>query len=100
MIAPDMATMLGYLFTDASLPASVMQPLLTASAEISFNSMTVDGDTSTSDTVLLCATQQAKHKRVTRLDGRLAAFRRALDAVMIDLEGDTTPQDGPIPRYY
>jgi glutamate N-acetyltransferase/amino-acid N-acetyltransferase len=86
MIAPDMATMLAYLFTDAALPAKVLQQLLSASNERSFNSITVDGDTSTSDTVLLCATGKAKHKRVTRAgDPRLRAFRRALDEVMIDL---------------
>jgi glutamate N-acetyltransferase / amino-acid N-acetyltransferase len=86
MIAPDMATMLAYLFTDASLPATVMQPLLRASAEISFNSMTIDGDTSTSDTLLLCATQQVRHPAVAGAeDPRLADFRRALDQVCIDL---------------
>ena len=86
MIAPDMATMLAYLFTDAALPARVLQELLTASNERSFNSITVDGDTSTSDTVLFCATGKARHKRVTRSnDPRLRDFRRALDAVMIDL---------------
>jgi glutamate N-acetyltransferase/amino-acid N-acetyltransferase len=85
MIAPDMATMLAFLFTDAAIPAPLLQAMLTSANERSFNSITVDGDTSTSDTVLLCATQQAKHKRVSRLDGRLAEFRRALDAVMIDL---------------
>jgi len=86
MIAPDMATMLAYLFTDASLPAAVMHPLLRASAEISFNSMTVDGDTSTSDTLLLCATQQVRHAAVASPeDPRLANFRRALDQVCIDL---------------
>jgi glutamate N-acetyltransferase / amino-acid N-acetyltransferase len=86
MIAPDMATMLAYLFTDASLPATVMQPLLRASAEISFNSMTIDGDTSTSDTLLLCATQQVRHPAVAGgEDPRLADFRRALDQVCIDM---------------
>jgi glutamate N-acetyltransferase / amino-acid N-acetyltransferase len=86
MIAPDMATMLAYLFTDAALPAPVLQALLTAANERSFNSITVDGDTSTSDTVLLCATGKAKHKRVARAqDPRLKSFRRALDEVMIDL---------------
>src|SRR6266851_1267686 len=50
MIAPDMATMLAFLFTDAALPASVLQPLLVAANERSFNCVTVDGDTSTSDT--------------------------------------------------
>jgi glutamate N-acetyltransferase / amino-acid N-acetyltransferase len=86
MIAPDMATMLAYLFTDASLPAAVMQPLLGAAADISFNSMTIDGDTSTSDTLLLCATQQVRHPLVANAgDPRLADFRRALNEVCIDL---------------
>lgn len=86
MIAPDMATMLAYVFTDATLPPGVLQPLLAASADRSFNSITVDGDTSTSDTVLLCATQQASHRPVmSPADRRLGDFRRALDAVMTDL---------------
>jgi glutamate N-acetyltransferase/amino-acid N-acetyltransferase len=86
MIAPDMATMLGYLFTDAALPATVLQPLLKEAADKSFNCVTVDGDTSTSDTVLLCATGQAKNAAITNArDPRLAGFRRALDAVSIDL---------------
>ena len=86
MIAPDMATMLAYLFSDATLPHQVLQPLLVAANERSFNSMTVDGDTSTSDTVLLCATGQARHDPVANPDDpRLAGFRSALEAVMTDL---------------
>src|SRR6266446_845538 len=86
MIAPDIATMLAYVFTDAALPPAVLQPLLAASADRSFNSITVDGDTSTSDTVLLCATQQAPHRPVASpADRRLGDFRRALDAVTTDL---------------
>jgi glutamate N-acetyltransferase / amino-acid N-acetyltransferase len=86
MIGPDMATMLGYVFTDAALPAGVLQKLLSAATLRSFNSITVDGDTSTSDTVLLCATQQARHRPVRdAADPRLREFRRALDRVMIDL---------------
>jgi glutamate N-acetyltransferase / amino-acid N-acetyltransferase len=86
MIAPDMATMLAYLFTDAAIPAKALQDMLSASNARSFNCITVDGDTSTSDTVLLCATAKARHKRVTRAsDPRLKDFRRALDAVMTDL---------------
>jgi glutamate N-acetyltransferase / amino-acid N-acetyltransferase len=86
MIAPNMATMLGYVFTDAALPAPVLQALLSSATEVSFNSMTVDGDTSTSDTVLLCATQQAKHPAITDAeDPRLAGFRRAFEGVMVDL---------------
>jgi glutamate N-acetyltransferase / amino-acid N-acetyltransferase len=86
MIAPDMATMLAYVFTDAALPRAVLQPLLGAAADRSFNSITVDGDTSTSDTALLCATGQARHPPVTTPeDPRLASFREALDRVMVDL---------------
>ena len=86
MIAPDMATMLAYVFTDAALPHQVLQPLLAEAADRSFNSITVDGDTSTSDTVLLCATGQARHQPVTRAaDRRLDGFRTALGRIMIDL---------------
>jgi glutamate N-acetyltransferase/amino-acid N-acetyltransferase len=86
MIAPNMATMLGYVFTDASLPAAVLRALLGEATEVSFNCMTVDGDTSTSDTVLLCATQQARHAAISDAsDPRLAAFRAAFRGVMIDL---------------
>ena len=78
--------MLAYIFTDAALPADVLQALLSAATVPSFNSITVDSDTSTSDTVLLCATQQARHAPITSADDpRLVDFRRALDAVMVDL---------------
>jgi glutamate N-acetyltransferase/amino-acid N-acetyltransferase len=86
MIAPDMATMLAYVFTDAALPAPVLQALLTQANERSFNSITVDGDTSTSDTVLLAATGRAGNVAITGAgDPRLSGFRTALDEVMIDL---------------
>jgi glutamate N-acetyltransferase/amino-acid N-acetyltransferase len=86
MIAPDMATMLSYIFTDAALPATVLQPLLKAAADRSYNCVTVDGDTSTSDTVLLCATGQAKNVAIASAnDPRLADFRRALGEVTVDL---------------
>ena len=86
MIAPNMATMLGYVFTDAALPAPVLQALLAEATEVSFNSMTVDGDTSTSDTVLLCATGQAGNPTITDpADQRLCSFRKALCSAMIDL---------------
>jgi len=86
MIAPDMATMLAYLFTDARLPASVLQQLLAEANERSFNCVTVDGDTSTSDTVLLCATQQARHASITSPgDPLLGDFRHALAALTTDL---------------
>ncbi len=86
MIAPDMATMLAFLVTDARLPAPLLQALLEPAVARSFNSITVDGDTSTSDTVLLFATGRAAHP-VPRDPGdpRLADFRGALEAVAGDL---------------
>ena len=86
MIAPDMATMLAFVLTDAALPATVLDPLLRGAADRSFNAITVDGDTSTSDTLLLIATGAAAHPSVSSADDpRLAGFRAALDAVLRDL---------------
>jgi glutamate N-acetyltransferase/amino-acid N-acetyltransferase len=86
MIAPDMATMLAFVATDAKIPAPVLQRLLGAGNARSFNCVTVDGDTSTSDTLLLVATGQAKHKPVkSAADASLKAFRAALDDLLIDL---------------
>ena len=86
MIAPDMATMLCFVFTDAKLPAGAMQLLLKKGVDASFNCTTVDSDTSTSDTVLLFATGQAKHPRVPADGGRGAGgVRSRLNAVLLDL---------------
>ena len=86
MIAPDMATMLAYIFTDAAIPPGVLQSLLASAANRSFNAITVDSDTSTSDTLQLFATARARHPAVARAaDPALRAFREALDAVCLDL---------------
>ena len=87
MIAPDMATMLAFVFTDANLPAPVLQSLLNEGVQDSFNSITVDSDTSTSDTLLLFATGKGgAHPAITRpTDKRLANFKEKLDAVLLDL---------------
>ncbi|MGD1880109.1 MAG: bifunctional glutamate N-acetyltransferase/amino-acid acetyltransferase ArgJ [Kiloniellaceae bacterium] len=86
MIAPDMATMLSFVFTDARLPATVLQTLLREGVDKSFNCITVDGDTSTSDTLLMGATGKAKHPRISEpRDPRLAEFRAALDDLLSDL---------------
>jgi glutamate N-acetyltransferase/amino-acid N-acetyltransferase len=87
MIAPDMATMLAFVFTDAALPAAVLQECLSAGVGPSFNSITVDSDTSTSDTLILFATGKgAKHGAVTRAsDKRLTGFRKSLDALLLEL---------------
>jgi glutamate N-acetyltransferase/amino-acid N-acetyltransferase len=87
MIMPDMATMLAFVFTDANLPASVLQPLLNEAAARSFNSITVDSDTSTSDTLLLFATGKgAAHPAITKpSDKRLDQFKERLNLVLLDL---------------
>ncbi len=87
MIAPDMATMLAFVFTDARIPADVLQRLLTDINRRSFNAITVDSDTSTSDTVLLFAAGQAGRHPAVRgpRDRHLADFRARLEAVMTDL---------------
>ncbi len=86
MIAPDMATMLCFVFTDAKVPAAVLQKLLKQGVDRSFNCTTVDSDTSTSDTVLLFATGETRHPRVPVEGGAmLRDFARALDEVLMDL---------------
>ncbi len=86
MIAPDMATMLAFVFTDAALPPAVLQSVLARATSRSFNCITVDGDTSTSDTVLLAATGRAGNRRPVSASSReLGDFRRALQQVMTDL---------------
>ena len=81
MIAPDMATMLAFVFTDMAMDAQTAQECLAGSVEKSFNRITVDSDTSTSDTVLLAATGTSGHGA----DRHATAFRDALDAVMMNL---------------
>ena len=81
MIAPDMATLLCFVFTDAALPPEVLQALLRAGVDRSFNRTTVDSDTSTSDTVLLFATGAARNA----LDAGTDAFAAALNEVLLEL---------------
>ncbi len=87
MIAPDMATMLGFVFTDARLPAEVLKRCLVAANARSFNAISVDSDTSTSDTVLLFATAKgARHRAVKSAgDPHLRDFRAKLGEVLRDL---------------
>ena len=87
MIAPDMATMLAFVFTDAALSAEVLGELLVPAAGRSFNCITVDGDTSTSDTLLIFATGRgADHPQVVgAADAALADFKAKLDEVLVDL---------------
>jgi glutamate N-acetyltransferase/amino-acid N-acetyltransferase len=86
MVAPNMATMLVYFFTDAALPSGVLDTLLREGLEDSFHAITVDSDTSTSDTLLLFATQAAAHPPITdATDPLLAAFRTTLHKAMQEL---------------
>jgi glutamate N-acetyltransferase/amino-acid N-acetyltransferase len=83
MIAPDMATMLVYIFTDATITPTALQRLLSRNMDPTFNSITVDSDTSTSDTLLLAATGQSP---AAPLKGpHLKAFESALHQVMQNL---------------
>jgi len=86
MIAPDMATMLAFVATNAAIPAAVLQQILAKAVDRSFNCITVDGDTSTSDTVQIFATHRAGHAPVTdAADPRLADFRAKLYAACLEL---------------
>jgi glutamate N-acetyltransferase/amino-acid N-acetyltransferase len=87
MIAPDMATMLAYVFTDAPIAPAALQAMLSRSVERSFNLITVDSDTSTSDTLMIFATGEAEGapRIEDAADPRAAAFRRALDKLLRNL---------------
>jgi len=89
MIAPDMATMLSFIATDAAIAAPVLQSLIGEATLDSFNATTVDGDTSTSDTLMLFATGKAAERGQVPItdaaDPRLAAFRAALNGLTLEL---------------
>ena len=86
MIAPDMATMLVYLFTDAAIDPKLLQRILSAQLDDTFNAITVDSDTSTSDALILAATGQSAAAPITDLRSRVARdFAAALRGVMLDL---------------
>ena len=86
MIAPNMSTMLGFIFTNANISSNILQKLILSSNEESFNSITVDSDTSTSDTVLLVSTRKAKHKTINKFaDKCLNEFKICLSSLMLEL---------------
>jgi glutamate N-acetyltransferase / amino-acid N-acetyltransferase len=97
MIAPDMATMLSFVFTDAAIAPKVLQGLLKQGVADTFNAVTIDGDTSTSDTLLAFATGAAAARGVPPItsasDPRLPAFRKAFDAVLANL-AEQVARDG------
>ena len=86
MIAPDMATMLAFVATDAAIAPTALQALARLYVHTTFNAVTVDGDRSTNDTLLLFATGRADAPRISRAgDARLADFRAKLEGVLLDL---------------
>ena len=87
MIAPDMATMLAYVFTDAPIASGALQTMLSKSVQRSFNAITVDSDTSTSDTLMIFATGAARTAPHVEdaADPLVAPFRRALDKLLLNL---------------
>ena len=100
MIAPDMATMLSFVFTDAPISARALQALLSEGVTDSFNAVTIDGDTSTSDTLLAFATGAALDApRITKAsDPRLKNFRAAFNAVLANL-AEQVARDGEGARH-
>ena len=97
MIAPDMATMLSFVFTDAPISAGALQSLLKAGVEDTFNAVTIDGDTSTSDTLLAFATGAAAANGAPKIsragDPRLKAFTKAFNTVLANL-AEQVARDG------
>jgi glutamate N-acetyltransferase/amino-acid acetyltransferase len=86
MIAPDMATMLAFVVTDAAISPAALQNLCNLYTRNTFNAVTVDGDRSTNDTLLLFATGKSGAPKISRAgDKRLADFRDKLEAVLMDL---------------
>jgi glutamate N-acetyltransferase/amino-acid N-acetyltransferase len=97
MIAPDMATMLAFVFTDAAISATALQRLLRECVEDTFNAVTIDGDTSTSDTLMAFATGAAAGRGAPRIagtgDARMGSFRAAFRAVLANL-AEQVARDG------
>src|SRR5690625_20110 len=86
MIAPDMATMLAFVFTDASVDGALLQRMTAELADLTFNAATVDGDTSTSDTLLIGASRAVEMEPIrSASDPRYPVFRKALHGVLRDL---------------
>lgn len=103
MIAPNMATMLSFIFTDAPIAAGALKILLKNAVNPAFNAITVDSDTSTSDTLILFATGAAKKRGCPKIssatDKRLAAFTKALNGLVMDLAHQVV-KDGEGARHF
>ena len=94
MIAPDMATMLSFVFTDAAISGQALQSMLKEAVADTFNAVTIDGDTSTSDSLMIFATGKAGNPRIRHaVDAKVKDFRRALHAVLANLS-EQVARDG------
>ena len=94
MIAPDMATMLSFVFTDAAISGQALQSMLKEAVADTFNAVTIDGDTSTSDSLMIFATGKAGNPRIRHaVDTKVKDFRRALHAVLANLS-EQVARDG------
>ena len=86
MIFPNMATTLGYIFTDADIPSGILKKLLKKNIETTFNAISCDGDTSTNDMVTFFATKKSKHPKIKSInDEKLKEFDKSLHSVLLDL---------------
>ena len=86
MIQPNMATTLGYIFTDAEIPNDVLKKLLTKNISTTFNAITCDSDTSTNDMITMFSTGKVKHSKVVNInDEKLKDFDHALNKVLLNL---------------
>ena len=86
MIYPNMGTMLAFIFTDAKIPRKVLKKTLSNGVQKSFNSISVDGDTSTSDTVFFTATGEQNHKKITSFNNsHYSQFQKEFDNLLLDL---------------
>jgi len=86
MIFPNMATTLGYVFTDADLSSGILKKLLKKNIETTFNAISCDGDTSTNDMVSIFATKKIKHAKINNInDEKLKDFDKGLNSVLLNL---------------
>jgi len=86
MIFPNMATMLAFIFTDSSIPSHILKGLLSKNVDTTFNAITIDGDTSTNDSIMIFATGKVKNSKIYNiLDPKLKGFEKALHNVMLNL---------------
>ncbi len=99
MIHPDMATLLSFVFTDAAISAPVLKKLLVQAVNRSFNRVSIDGDTSTNDTVLLMASGRAGHQPVTDL-AQAAPFGELLDQLLAELAQKIVADGEGVSRVY